>query len=130
MKCVISVLGKDRSGIVAAVATTLAECSANIDDISQTILGQGEIFSMTMLPLPGSLGVVCARCGGATGVFGAPKWCGIPERWPKAMRFTHGERRFSSLGHLRPGETRERLRWQCRDWRKSRCFWPNFRNPA
>ena len=49
MKCVISVLGKDRSGIVAAVATTLAECSANIDDISQTILGQGEIFSMTML---------------------------------------------------------------------------------
>ncbi len=47
MKCVISVLGKDRSGIVAAVATTLAECSANIDDISQTILD--DIFSMTML---------------------------------------------------------------------------------
>ena len=49
MKCVISVLGKDRSGIVAAVATTLAECEANIDDISQTILGEGSIFSMTML---------------------------------------------------------------------------------
>ena len=49
MKCVISVLGKDRSGIVAAVATALAECDANIDDISQTILGEGEIFSMTML---------------------------------------------------------------------------------
>ena len=49
MKCVISVLGKDRSGIVAAVATALTECSANIDDISQTILGEGEIFSMTML---------------------------------------------------------------------------------
>ncbi|MCD8316272.1 MAG: ACT domain-containing protein [Eggerthellaceae bacterium] len=47
MKCVITVLGKDRSGIVAAVATTLAECNANIDDISQTILG--DIFSMTML---------------------------------------------------------------------------------
>ena len=47
MKCVISVLGKDRSGIVAAVATALAECGANIDDISQTILG--DIFSMTML---------------------------------------------------------------------------------
>lgn len=47
MKCVVSVLGKDRSGIVAAVATALAECGANIDDISQTILG--EIFSMTML---------------------------------------------------------------------------------
>ena len=49
MKCVISVLGKDRCGIVAAVATALAECSANIDDISQTILGEGGIFSMTML---------------------------------------------------------------------------------
>ena len=47
MKCVISVLGKDRSGIVAAVATALAECEANIDDISQTILD--DIFSMTML---------------------------------------------------------------------------------
>ncbi len=47
MKCVVSVLGKDRSGIVAAVSTALAECGANIDDISQTILD--EIFSMTML---------------------------------------------------------------------------------
>ncbi len=49
MKCVISVLGKDRTGIVAAVATVLTECSANIDDINQTVLGQEELFSMTML---------------------------------------------------------------------------------
>ena len=49
MKCVISVLGKDRTGIVAAVATVLTECKANIDDINQTILGENEIFSMTML---------------------------------------------------------------------------------
>lgn len=47
MRCVISVLGKDRSGIVAAIATALAEKGANIDDISQTILD--DIFSMTML---------------------------------------------------------------------------------
>lgn len=47
MRCVVSVLGKDRSGIVAAVANTLALKGANIDDISQTILG--DIFSMTML---------------------------------------------------------------------------------
>ena len=47
MKCVISVLGKARSGIVAAVSSSLAECGANIDDISQTILN--DIFSMTML---------------------------------------------------------------------------------
>jgi len=48
MKCVISVLGKDRSGIVAAISKTLAESGANIDDISQTILA-GKMFSMTML---------------------------------------------------------------------------------
>ena len=47
MRCVISVLGKDRSGIVAAISGVLAEKGANIDDISQTILD--EIFSMTML---------------------------------------------------------------------------------
>lgn len=48
MKCVISVLGKDTSGIVAAVAGTLAECHANIDDISQTVL-DNSIFAMTMM---------------------------------------------------------------------------------
>ncbi|MDR0514311.1 MAG: ACT domain-containing protein [Coriobacteriaceae bacterium] len=47
MKCVVSVLGKDRSGIVAATSKVLADCGANIDDISQTILSG--IFSMTML---------------------------------------------------------------------------------
>ena len=47
MKCVLSVLGKDRPGIVAGVAVPLTECGANIDDISQTILG--DMFSMTML---------------------------------------------------------------------------------
>lgn len=49
MKCVISVLGKDRRGIVADVAQVLKESGANLDDIRQTLLGEGEIFSMTML---------------------------------------------------------------------------------
>ena len=47
MKCVVSVLGKDRKFIVAGVSNALAECGANIDDIRQTILD--DIFSMTML---------------------------------------------------------------------------------
>ena len=47
MRCVISVLGKDRSGIVAAISGVLAEKGGNIADISQTILD--DIFSMTML---------------------------------------------------------------------------------
>lgn len=46
-RAIITVLGGDRPGIVAAVAQALAERSANILDISQTIL-QG-IFTMTML---------------------------------------------------------------------------------
>jgi ACT domain-containing protein len=46
-RAVITVLGSDRSGIVAAVTGALAERNANILDISQTIL-QG-IFTMTML---------------------------------------------------------------------------------
>ena len=47
IKAVLSVLGKDRIGIVATVATTLYEAGANIDDIKQTLLS--DIFSMTML---------------------------------------------------------------------------------
>ena len=46
-RCILTVLGSDRSGIVAAVATKLAQSNVNILDISQTIL-QG-IFTMNML---------------------------------------------------------------------------------
>ena len=38
MRCVISVLGKDRAGIVAGISGVLAEKGASIDDINQTIL--------------------------------------------------------------------------------------------
>jgi ACT domain-containing protein len=44
---VLSVLGNDMVGIVANVATTLANAHANIEDIRQTIIGG--LFSMTML---------------------------------------------------------------------------------
>lgn len=46
-RTVVTVLGKDRSRIVATIATTLADCGANIDDIQQNVLN--DIFSMTML---------------------------------------------------------------------------------
>ena len=46
-RAIITVLGSDRAGIVAAVTGALADHDANILDISQTIL-QG-IFTMTML---------------------------------------------------------------------------------
>lgn len=38
MRAVITVLGKDRKGIIAAVSAILAENDINILDISQTIL--------------------------------------------------------------------------------------------
>ena len=47
MRAVLTVIGKDRVGIIAEVSTILANCSINILDISQTIM-QG-IFTMIML---------------------------------------------------------------------------------
>ena len=40
MKAIITVVGKDKAGIVAGVATKVAELGLNIDDISQTVCGQ------------------------------------------------------------------------------------------
>jgi len=47
MKAVISVIGNDRVGIIAAVSNILAEADINILDISQTTMQ--EIFTMIML---------------------------------------------------------------------------------
>ncbi|HEM6016000.1 ACT domain-containing protein [Streptococcus suis] len=44
MKAIVTVVGKDKSGIVAGVATKVAELGLNIDDISQTVLD--EYFTM------------------------------------------------------------------------------------
>ncbi|MCR5592661.1 MAG: ACT domain-containing protein [Saccharofermentans sp.] len=44
---VISVIGKDRVGIIAGVSALLSENNININDISQTILNG--IFTMIML---------------------------------------------------------------------------------
>ncbi len=47
MKAVITVIGKDRVGIIAGVSAFLAEKSVNILDISQTIMQN--MFCMIML---------------------------------------------------------------------------------
>lgn len=44
MKAIITVVGKDKKGIVAAVSAKIAELGLNIDDISQTVLD--EFFTM------------------------------------------------------------------------------------
>ena len=47
MKAIVTVIGKDRVGIIAAICTALAENGVNILDISQTILQ--EYFTMIMV---------------------------------------------------------------------------------
>lgn len=46
MKAIVTVVGKDRVGIIAAVCTKLAEYNVNVLDISQTVM-QG-YFTMMM----------------------------------------------------------------------------------
>ena len=47
MKAIVTVTGKDKTGIIAGVSAALSECGVNILDISQTVLQ--EFFAMTML---------------------------------------------------------------------------------
>lgn len=47
MKAIVTVVGKDRVGIIASVCTRLAQYNINILDISQTVL-QG-YFTMSMV---------------------------------------------------------------------------------
>lgn len=44
MKAIITVVGKDKAGIVASVSAKIAEFGLNIDDISQTVLD--DFFTM------------------------------------------------------------------------------------
>lgn len=47
MKAIISVIGKDRPGIIAKVSGKLFELNVNIEDISQTIVQ--DYFTMIMM---------------------------------------------------------------------------------
>lgn len=47
MKAVLTVVGKDKTGIIAKVSAFLAERNVNISDISQTIMQ--DYFAMIML---------------------------------------------------------------------------------
>lgn len=47
MRAVITVVGKDKVGILAAVATSCAQANANVVDVNQTVMD--EFFTMTML---------------------------------------------------------------------------------
>lgn len=46
MRAILTVIGKDRVGIIAHVCTILAQENVNVLDISQTVMGDN--FTMTM----------------------------------------------------------------------------------
>lgn len=46
-RAIVTVIGKDRVGIIAGITTALAEMNINILDISQTIMD--DMFTMTMM---------------------------------------------------------------------------------
>ena len=47
MKAIVTVTGRDKTGIIAGVSATLSACGVNILDISQTVLQ--DYFAMIML---------------------------------------------------------------------------------
>jgi len=47
MRAVVTVIGKDKVGIIAGICVRLAEMNVNVLDISQTILQ--DLFTMNML---------------------------------------------------------------------------------
>ena len=47
MRAVISVIGRDKKGIIAKVSGCLYEVNVNIEDISQTIMS--DLFTMIMM---------------------------------------------------------------------------------
>ena len=48
MKAIVSVIGKDQSGIIANVSMALYKMGINIEDISQTVM-QNNYFTMIMM---------------------------------------------------------------------------------
>lgn len=48
MRAMLTVAGKDRTGVVAKISNTLFEHNVNIVDVRQNIMG-GDLFAMIML---------------------------------------------------------------------------------
>ena len=71
MKAIVTVIGRDKVGITAAVCALLAQHNVNILDISQTILQ--EFFTMTMLVVVSTATVPFARLQEDLSVLGQEK---------------------------------------------------------
>lgn len=56
MKAIVTVIGKDKPGIIAKISADLAEKNVNIEDISQTVV-QGNFTMIMLCKLPDGLSV-------------------------------------------------------------------------
>ena len=61
IKAIVSVVGKDRTGIIAAIADELAACNINILEISQTIM-QGSFVMIMHVDTEGAAVELSALC--------------------------------------------------------------------
>ena len=57
MKAIVSVIGRDRTGIIAKVAYKLYEMNINIEDISQTVMQNAYFTMIMMITRPDGVGV-------------------------------------------------------------------------
>ncbi|MDF1552992.1 MAG: ACT domain-containing protein [Deferrisomatales bacterium] len=87
-KIVVTVLGQDRVGIVARVATTLAEARVNIEDLNQKILGDS-IFAMTLLADMGDSSLNLGELAERLGTVGAELGLKIMAQDAEVFRFMH-----------------------------------------
>jgi len=72
MRAIVTVTGKDKTGIIAGVSTVLSDSGVNILDISQTVLS--EYFAMIMLVDLAGCGVSFAQLSDRLSEVGA-KMC-------------------------------------------------------
>ncbi len=57
MKAIVSVIGIDRTGIIAKVASKLYEMNVNIVDISQTVMQDSYFTMIMMIALPDGVNI-------------------------------------------------------------------------
>jgi len=84
---IVTALGPDRHGLLAAVATTIAECDANVDDVSQTVTG--DMFTMIMFVSFASGDTTLAALQEALAATGARVGLQITVQHEDIFRFMH-----------------------------------------
>ena len=87
MKAIVTVIGKDQVGIIAAVCTLLAENNVNVLDISQTIL-QGD-FTMVMLVDAGACDIPFAELAALLEREGEARSLDIRAQWEDIFNAMH-----------------------------------------